>query len=118
MKRISVTAVVLLALTAAVRGAGTAPGPIDLDEALARQSANDLVSGASTAYDCDMILRTFRSVGTAESPVYLVEVQASGPECDAAILLLGRHGSEKNLVFRRWDPAPDIHEIEPGERGD
>jgi hypothetical protein len=65
-----------------------------------------------------MILRTFRSVGTAESPVYLVEVQASGPECDAAFLLLGRHGSEKNLVFRRWDPAPDIHEIEPGERGD
>ncbi len=118
MKRISVTACALFAVVAAVRGAGTAPEPIDLDEALARQAANDLVSGASTAYDCNMILRTFRSVGTEESPVYLVEVQASGPECDDAFLLMGRHGSEKNLIFRRWDPAPDIHEIAPPGRGD
>lgn len=116
MKRISVTAIALLALVAAARSTATAPEAIDLDEALARQAANDLVSGASSAYDCDMILRTFRSVGTAESPVYLVEVQASGGECDDAFLLMGRHGSEKNLIFRRWEPAPDIHEIAPPER--
>lgn len=118
MKRISITAIALFALASAVRGAGTAPEPIDLDEALARQAANDLIGGASTAYDCDMMLRTFRSVGTEESPVYLVEVQASGPECDDALLLLGRHGSDRNLVFRRWDPAPDIHEIAPPGRDD
>jgi hypothetical protein len=41
-----------------------------------------------------------------------------GRECNEALLLLSRHGSEKNIVFRRWEPAPDIHEIEPGERGD
>lgn len=117
MKRFSIIAIALFALAAPARGAGTAPGPIDLDEALARQAASDLVGGASTAYDCDMILRTFRSVGTEESPVYLVEVQASGPECDDAFLLLGRHGSERNLIFRRWDPAPDIHEIAPPGRG-
>lgn len=117
MKRISVTAIAV-SIAAAVHGAETAPEPIDIDEALSRQAANDLVSGASTAYDCDMILRTFRSVGTKDSPVYLVEVQASGPECDDAFLLMGRHGSEKNLIFRRWDPAPDIHQIEPEERSE
>jgi hypothetical protein len=117
MNRISITAAALLAMAGGLADEPP-PQPLDLDEALARQAANDLVSGASTAYDCDMILRTFRSVGTEESPVYLVEVQASGPECDDAFLLMGRHGSEKDLIFRRWEPAPDIHEIDPRERGD
>ena len=103
MKRISITTVALLA------SAGTG---------VARQSASDLVSGTASAYDCDMALYSFRRLGTADSPVYMVEVQMSGPECDDALLLLARHGANRDFVFRRWEPAPDIHEIDPRERGD
>jgi hypothetical protein len=118
MKRNSITAIALLAVTTGCFADEAPPEPLDLDEALARQSATDLVDGVASAYDCSMILRTFRGVGTADSPVYMVEVQASGPECDDAMLLLARHGADRNFIFRRWEPAPDIHELEPGQRGD
>jgi hypothetical protein len=118
MKRISTTATVLLAIASGCLADERPPGPLDVDEALTRQAASDLVSGAASAYDCDILLRSFRPLGAKDSPVYLVEVQMHGPECDEALLLLQRHGSPKDIVFRRWEPAPDIHEIEPGERGD
>jgi len=118
MKRISITSVALLAITGGSLGAESPPGQLDLDEALARQSASDLVSGAASAYDCRIALYSFRRLGSVGNPVYMVEVQMSGPECDDALLLLARHGSNRNFVFRRWEPAPDIHEIDPRERGD
>jgi hypothetical protein len=118
MKRISITSVALLAIAGDCRAGELPPGQLDLDEALARQSASDLVSGAASAYDCRIALYSFRRLGEADSPLYMVEVQMSGPECDDALLLLARHGSNRNFVFRRWEPAPDIHEIDPRERGD
>ena len=119
MKRISITATIALLVAAGGSLADeTPPETLDLDEALARQSANDLIEGVGSAYDCDMILATFRGVGTADNPVYMVEVQAAGPECDDAMLLLVRHGSSRNFLFRRWEPAPDIHEIDQRESGD
>ena len=121
MKRISITTIATIALLATAGGslAGESPpGQLDLDAALARQSASDLVSGTASAYECSIALHSFRRLGTADSPVYMVEVQMSGPECDDALLLLARHGSNRNFVFRRWEPAPDIHEIDPRERGD
>lgn len=121
MKRISMATIAAIALLATAGGslAGESPpGQLDLDAALTRQSASDLVSGTASAYECSMALHSFRRLGTADSPVYLVEVQMSGPECDDALLLLARHGSNRNVVFRRWGPAPDIHEIDPRERGD
>jgi hypothetical protein len=118
MKRISITAAALLAIATGCRAEELPPGSLDLDEALARQYASDLVSGAASAYDCNTVLHSFRRLGTGESPVYMAEVQMHGQECDEALLLLSRHGTEKNIVFRRWEPAPDIREIDPGERGD
>ncbi len=118
MNRILITAIALLATSTGCFAGEVPPRPLDLDEALSRQSANDLVSGAASAYDCDMMLRSFRSLGAGENRVYLVEVQMYGQECDAALLLLQRHGSEKDIVFRRWEPTPDIHEIHPGEGSD
>lgn len=116
MKRISIT---LLCAVAAVSLAGEQPpAPLDLDEALARQSATDLVDGVASAYDCDMQVHSFRRLGTGETPVYMIEVQMDGPECDDALLLLARHGSSRDFIFRRWEPAPDIHEMDPRERGD
>ena len=118
MKHISITAAALLAAGAAALAEGLPPGSLDLDEALARQYANDLVSGAASAYDCDTVLHSFRRLGTGNTPVYMAEVRMHGQECNEALLLLSRHGTEKNVVFRRWEPAPDIHEIDPRERGD
>ena len=77
-----------------------APEPIDLDEALARQSAGDLISGAAAAYDCKLAERSFRKLGTEEQPIYMIEVSAEGPECEAALALLARHGSTRDFVFR------------------
>ena len=118
MNRISITVIALLAVTSHCLADDVPPAPLDLDEALTRQTASDLISGAASAYDCNMLLRSFRPLGANSSPVYLVEVQMHGQECDEALLLLQRHGSTKDIVFRRWEPAPDIHEIEPGERAD
>jgi hypothetical protein len=118
MNRISITAVTLLAISAACRADELPPGPLDLDEALVRQYASDLISGAASAYDCNTMLHSFRQLGTGENPVYMAEVRMHGQECDEALLLLSRHGTEKNILFRRWEPAPDIHEIDPRERGD
>jgi hypothetical protein len=116
MKRISITAIALLAVTAV--GAELPPGKLDLDEALARQAASDLVDGVANAYDCNIVLHSLRRLGAEESPVYMIEVLMHGPECDDALLLLARQGSNHDFVFRRWEPAPDIHEIDPRERGD
>lgn len=118
MNRISITAVALLAISAGCLADELPPEPLDLDEALVRQHASDLISGAASAYDCDTMLHSFRRLGDGKSPVYMAEVQMHGRECDEALLLLSRHGTEKNIVFRRWEPAPDIHEIDPRERGD
>ena len=118
MHRISITAVALLAISAGCIADELAPGSLDLDEALVRQYASDLISGAASAYDCNAMLHSFRRLGTGNSPVYMAEVRMHGQECNEALLLLSRHGTEKNIVFRRWEPAPDIHEIDPGERGD
>jgi hypothetical protein len=118
MNRISITAITLLAVATGCLADELPPEPLDMDEALTRQSAYDLVSGAAAAYDCNILLRSFRPLGDRKSRVYLVEVQMHGQECNEALLLLQRHGSTKDIVFRRWEPAPDIHEIEPGERGD
>ena len=118
MNRISITAVALLAISATCPADELPPGSLDLDEALVRQYASDLVSGAASAYDCHTVLHSFRRLGTGASPVYMAEVRMHGQECDEALLLLSRHGTEKNILFRRWEPAPDIHEIDPRERGD
>jgi hypothetical protein len=118
MHRISITAVALLVISAGCLADEPPPGSLDLDEALARQYASDLVSGAASAYECATALHSFRRLGTGESPVYMAEVQMHGQECNEALLLLSRHGTEKNIVFRRWEPAPDIHEIDPRGRGD
>ena len=118
MKRILTTTAALLAVAGGSLAGELPPGRLDLDDALARQSASDLVSGVASAYDCNIALYSFRRLGAADSAVYMVEVQMSGPECDDALLLLARHGSNRNFVFRRWEPAPDIHELDPRERGD
>jgi hypothetical protein len=118
MKRISTTSALLLALAGPCNADEAHVDPLDLDEALARQTAADLIDGVTSAYECGMLLRTFRSVGGKESPVYMIEVQASGPECEEALLLLARHGSDRNLLFRRWEPAPDLKEVDPIKRGD
>ena len=118
MNRISLTAVALLALSAGCFADEAPPAPLDLDAALVRQYASDLISGVASAYECDTMLYSFRRLGTGESPVYMAEVQMHGQECNEALLLLSRHGTEKNIVFRRWEPAPDIHEIDPRGRGD
>jgi hypothetical protein len=116
MKRISITTALLLALAGPCAADEAHVDPLDLDEALARQTADDLIDGVTSAYDCGMLLRTFRGVGSEKSPVYMVEVQASGPECEEAMLLLARSGSDRNLLFRRWEPAPDVKEVDPIKR--
>ena len=118
MNRISITAIALLAAAGSCFADEAPPEPLDLDEALTRQYASDLVSGAASAYDCDTMLHSFRRLGTPTSPVYMAEVQMHGQECDEALLLLSRHGTEKNIVFRRWEPAPDIHELAPEDVSD
>jgi hypothetical protein len=118
MNRNSITVIALLAIATGCLADESPPEPLDLEEALTRQSAADLISGAASSYDCKMLLRSLRPLGASDNRVYLVEVQMHGGECDEALLLLQRHGSPKDIVFRRWEPAPDIHEIEPGERGD
>jgi len=92
------------------------PGPLDLDEALARQSARDLISGVATAYDCSVAEHSFRKLGTDTKPVYLVEVAMDGPECDDALLLLARYGSTRDFLFREWELALDIETIDPIEQ--
>ena len=116
MKRISIAVIALLAVTALADE--PPPGRLDLDEALARQSASDLIDGVAHAYDCNLSLHSLRRLGGEDSPVYMIEVQMHGPECDDALLLLARHGANHDFVFRRWLPAPDIHEIDPRERRD
>ena len=118
MNRISITALALLAMAGVGLADQSPPQALDLDEALSRQYARDLVSGAESAYDCDTMLHSFRRLGRGEPPVYMAEVQMHGRECDDALQLLSRHGSEKNIIFRRWEPAPDIHEIAPPGRDD
>jgi hypothetical protein len=88
-------------------------GPLDLEAALARQSASDLISGVSVAYDCAIAMHSMRQLGTEEQPVYLIQVSMAGPECEDALLLLARHGSTKDFVFRRWQPEPDVQSLDP-----
>lgn len=101
----------------AVAGSGAAqepsPGTLDLEEALARQSASDLISGVSVAYDCAVAMHSMRQLGTEQQPVYLIQVSMAGTECDEALLLLARHGSTKDFVFRRWEPEPDVRTLDP-----
>jgi hypothetical protein len=89
------------------------PGPLDLDEALARQAASDQISGVSVAYDCVVAMHSMRQLGTEVQPVYLIQVSMAGPECEEALLLLARHGSTKDFVFRRWQPEPDVKSLDP-----
>ena len=103
----------MLAIAASGAAKEPSPGALDLDEALARQSASDLISGASVAYDCAVAMRSMRQLGTEEQPVYLIQVSMSGAECEEALLLLARHGSTKDLVFRRWRPDPDVQRLDP-----
>lgn len=118
MKRISITLTCAVAVAAVSLAEEQPPAALDLDEALARQSAADLVDSVASAYDCRMRMHSFRRLGAGETPVYLIEVQMDGPECDDALLLLARHGSNRDFIIRRWEPAPDIHELDPRERGD
>jgi len=106
-------AAVLLPVALSCFAQDSPPEPFDLDEALARQSASDLISGVATAYDCRLAQRSFRKLGTGEKPVYMIEVAMHGPECEDALLLLARHGSTRDFVFRAWEPAPDVESIDP-----
>jgi hypothetical protein len=112
----TIAAATLLLLAAICRAEESPPGPFDLDEALARQSARDLISGVATAYDCNVAEHSFRKLGTDAKPVYLVEVAMDGPDCEDALLLLARHGSTRDFLFRAWEPAPDIETIDPIEQ--
>ena len=111
MQRNIATATMLL-LATICRAEESPPGPFDLDEALARQSARDLISGVATAYECNVAEHSFRKLGTDAKPVYLVEVAMDGPECEDALLLLAHHGSTRDFLFRAWEPAPDIEGID------
>ena len=103
----------MLAITASSAAQEPSPDTLDLEEALARQSASDLISGVSVAYDCAVAMHSMRQLGTEEQPVYLIQVSMAGPECDEALLLLARHGSTKDFVFRRWQPDPDVQTLDP-----
>lgn len=109
------TALILLATGPAL---GESPDPLDLDEALARQSVSDLISSAATAYDCALAERSFRKLGNEEKTIYLVEVSAEGPECEEAMALLARHGSTRDFVFRQWQTLPDVEKLDPIEQPD
>ena len=111
MKRLFLIATML----AAAVSAAESPEPLDIDAALARQSASDLVSAAASAYDCELDQRSFRKIGTDEKPIYMIEVSADGPECEDALLLLARHGSTRDFVFRRWQPPADVEGLDPAE---
>jgi hypothetical protein len=116
MNRLFLTTTLLL--LAAATSLAESPEPLDLDEALARQSVSDLISSAATAYDCKLAERSFRKLGTEEKPVYLVEVSAAGPECEEAMALLARHGSTRDFVFRQWQTLPDVEKLDPIEQPD
>ena len=103
----------MLALAGTASAEEPLPGALDLEEALARQAASDLISGVSVAYDCSVAMHSMRHLGTEEQPVYLVQVSMSGADCDDALLLLARHGSTKDFVFRRWEPGPDVQRLDP-----
>ena len=111
MKRLFLTT----ALFAATASVAESPEPLDIDAALARQSASDLVSAAASAYDCELVERSFRKIGTDEQPIYMIEVSADGPECEDAMLLLARHGSTRDFIFRRWQPPADVEGLDPAE---
>jgi hypothetical protein len=113
MQTTATTAMLLLAVTAFADE--SPPGPFDLDEALARQSARDLISGVATAYDCNIAEHSFRRLGSDAKPVYLVKVSMDGHECEDALLLLARHGSTRDFLFRAWEAAPDGEFIDPIE---
>jgi hypothetical protein len=102
-------------LLSAAASMAESPEPLDLDTALARQSVGDLISGAAAAYDCQLAERSFRKIGTEEKPIYMIEVSAEGPECDAAMALLARHGSTRDFVFRRWETPADVEGLDPIE---
>ena len=38
-----------------------------------------------------------------------------GPECEDALLLLARHGSTRDFIFRAWEPALDVENMDPIE---
>ena len=106
------TASLLLAATSSL---AESPEPLDLDEALARQSVGDLISAAASAYDCKLAQRSFRKLGDEQKTVYLVEVSADGPECVEAMALLARHGSTRDFIFRRWQQPADVEGLDPVE---
>ena len=114
MNRLFLTTTLLL--LAAATSVAESPEPLDLDEALARQSVSDLISSAATAYDCKLAERSFRTLGTDEKPIYMIEVSAEGPECEAAMALLARHGSTRDFVFRQWQALPDVEKLDPIEQ--
>ncbi|MGI9225004.1 MAG: hypothetical protein ACR2QX_11040 [Woeseiaceae bacterium] len=114
MQRTYVATAILL-LAGSCLAEESPPEPFDLDAALARQSASDLISGVATAYDCRLTQHSFRKLGTDEKPVYLVEVAMDGPECEDALLLLARHGSTRDFIFRAWEPALDVENMDPIE---
>jgi hypothetical protein len=58
-------------------------------------------------------MHSMRQLGTEVQPVYLIQVSMAGPECEEALLLLARHGSTKDFVFRRWQPEPDVKSLDP-----
>jgi len=115
MQRTTLTAT-LLALAGSCLAEESPPGPFDLDAALARQSANDLISGVGIAYDCKLAQHSFRKLGNDKKPIYMIEVAMHGPECEDALLLLARRGSTRDFIFRAWEPAPDVESIDPIER--
>lgn len=114
MQRINVAAA-LFFIAGSCFAEESPPEPFDLDAALARQSASDLISGVATAYDCRLTQHSFRKIGTDAKPVYLVQVAMDGPECEDALLLLARHGSTRDFIFRAWEAAPDVESIDPIE---
>lgn len=114
MNRLFLTTTTLFLATAA--SLAESPAPLDLDEALARQSVSDLISSAATAYDCALAQRSFRTLGTEEKPIYMVEVSAEGPECSEAMALLARHGSTRDFIFRQWQTMPDVEKLDPIEQ--
>jgi hypothetical protein len=120
MSRLALLPITLLLAAPCGRADESPPPAFDLDDALARQSISDLISGAATAYDCTITERSLRRLGDDDETIYLVEVALRGPECNDALLLLSRHGSTKNFLFREWQTPMDIqeHDAVPGEGRD
>ena len=88
------------------------PNALDLDDALARQSAEDLISGVALAYDCAITQKGMRRLGSDDEAVYLIQVMLEGSECDNALLLLNRHGEMNDFVFRAWEVPEEIEQID------